>query len=254
MTDHTPDDDLLDDTATGLTEDDTATGGEEEGEDEEDSLELKELQALEAAGPQPGETREQFATRLHEAQVALHKKHKTRSRPSQQKGLVVVNTGNGKGKTTAALGVLFRAWGRGMRVCMLQFIKATTSNYGENKAAKRLGIEIIPMGDGFTWLSENIEKDKATARACWELCKQKIMSGDYDIVILDEMTYTLSYGWLDVNEVISVLKERPEGMHVIITGRNALPELVEYADLVTEMTEIKHPYSKGIKAQKGLEF
>ncbi|MDB5080575.1 MAG: Cob(I)yrinic acid a,c-diamide adenosyltransferase [Chloroflexi bacterium] len=222
--------------------------------DADDSLELKELQAMEAAGPQPGETREQFATRLHEAQVVLHKKHKTKTRSRGQKGLVIVNTGNGKGKTTAALGVLFRAWGRGMRVCMLQFIKATTSNYGETKAAKRLGIEMIAMGDGFTWLSEDIEKDKATARKCWELCQQKIVSGEYDIVILDEMTYTLSYGWLDVNEVIAVLKQRPAGMHIIITGRNALPELVEYADMVTEMNEIKHPYTQGIKAQKGIEF
>jgi cob(I)alamin adenosyltransferase len=222
--------------------------------DADDSLELKELQAMEAAGPQPGETREQFATRLHEAQVVLHKKHKTKTRSRGQKGLVIVNTGNGKGKTTAALGVLFRAWGRGMRVCMLQFIKATTSNYGETKAAKRLGIEMIAMGDGFTWLSEDIEKDKATARKCWELCQQKIVSGEYDIVILDEMTYTLSYGWLDVNEVIAVLKQRPAGMHIIITGRNAVPELVEYADLVTEMNEIKHPYTQGIKAQKGIEF
>jgi cob(I)alamin adenosyltransferase len=227
---------------------------EEESGETADTLELKELQELEAAGPQPGETRDQFANRLHEAQVALHKKHKTQTRSGSQKGLVIVNTGNGKGKTTAALGVLFRAWGRGMRVCMLQFIKATTSNYGENKAAKRLGIEIIPMGDGFTWLSDDIEKDKATARQCWELCRQKILSGDYDIVILDEMTYTLSYGWLDVNEVIEVLKQREPAMHIIITGRNALPELVEYADLVTEMTEIKHPYSQGIKAQKGIEF
>jgi cob(I)alamin adenosyltransferase len=225
-----------------------------ESDETEDSLELKELQEMEAAGPQPGETRDQFAIRLHEAQVALHKKHKTQTRSGSQKGLVIVNTGNGKGKTTAALGVLFRAWGRGRRVCMLQFIKATTSNYGENKAAKRLGIEIIPMGDGFTWLSDDIEKDKATARQCWELCRQKILSGEYDIVILDEMTYTLSYGWLDVNEVIEVLKQRDPAMHIIITGRNALPELVEYADLVTEMTEVKHPYSQGIKAQKGIEF
>ncbi|HEX2912366.1 MAG TPA: cob(I)yrinic acid a,c-diamide adenosyltransferase [Chloroflexia bacterium] len=237
------------------TEADT-TANEESQEEEDDRAELEELQKMEAAGPQPGETREQFAARLHEAQVALHKKNqaKRKERKSQAKGLVVVNTGNGKGKTTAALGVLFRAWGRGMRVCMLQFIKSTTSNYGENRAAKRLGIEIIPMGDGFTWLSEDIEKDKATARECWKLCKEKIFSGDYDIVILDEMTYALSYGWLDVNEVIETLKQRPADQHIIITGRNALPELVEYADLVTEMTEIKHPYKQGIKAQKGLEF
>ncbi len=226
----------------------------EVSEEEEEALELAALEKLEAAGPLPGETREAFATRLHEAQVARHKKRKANPKKGVTKGLVIVNTGNGKGKTTAALGVIFRAWGRGMRVCMLQFIKATTANWGETRAARRLGIEIIPMGDGFTWLSDDIEKDKATARQCWALCKEKIMSGQYDIVVLDEMTYTLSYGWLDTQEVIETLKARPEGQHVIITGRNAVPELVEYADLVTEMTEIKHPYQQGIMAQKGIEF
>ncbi len=226
----------------------------EEEEEAEEALELEELEKIEAAGPLPGETRETFAQRLHEAQVARHKQRRANKQKRTTKGLVIVNTGNGKGKTTAALGVLFRAWGRGMRVCMLSFIKATTSNYGEERAAKRLGIEMIPMGDGFTWTSEDIEKDKAMARQCWELCKEKIASGEYDIVILDEMTYTFSYGWLDANEVIEFLKQRPEGMHVVITGRNAVPELIEYADLVTEMTEVKHPYRQGIQAQKGIEF
>jgi cob(I)alamin adenosyltransferase len=220
----------------------------------EDLAELETLEKLEAEGPRPGETREEFAARLHEAQVARHQQRKAKRMKRVTKGLVVINTGNGKGKTTAALGVMLRAWGRGMRVSMLQFIKAKTGNWGENRAAKMLGLEIIPMGDGFTWTSENIEKDKAMARECWELCKEKIMSGQYDIVILDEITYVLSYGWLPVEEVIETLKQRPAGQHVIITGRNALPELVEYADLVTEMTEIKHPYKAGIQAQRGIEF
>ncbi len=220
----------------------------------EDAAELEELEKMEEAGPQPGESREAFAARLHAAQVARHQARKAQRQKRTVKGLVIINTGNGKGKTTAALGVMFRAWGRGMRVCMLQFIKAKTANWGETRAAKKLGMEIIPMGDGFTWLSENIEKDKAMARECWDLCKEKIMSGEYDIVILDEMTYCLSYGWLPVEEVIETLKQRPEGMHVIITGRNALPELIEYADLVTEMREIKHPYKEGIQAQRGIEF
>lgn len=168
--------------------------------------------------------------------------------------LVVVNTGDGKGKTTAALGVLFRAWGRGMRVIMLQFIKATTSNYGEDRAAKKLGVEIIPLGGGFTWLSKDIEKDKALARQLWEICKEKISSGQYDIVILDEFTYPLAYGWLPIDEVLDFLRSRPPGIHIIITGRGAPPELIEFADLVTEMRDIKHPYEKGIKAQPGLEF
>ena len=168
--------------------------------------------------------------------------------------LVVVNTGNGKGKTTAALGVLFRAWGRGLHVCMLQFIKSTTGNYGENRAAKKIGIEIIPLGGGFTWLSKDIEKDKALARELWEQCKQRIASGEYDVVALDEFTYPLTYGWLPVDEVIAFLRERPKRTHVIITGRDAPQELIDFADLVTEMHEVKHPFQQGIKAQPGIEF
>lgn len=171
-----------------------------------------------------------------------------------RKALVVVNTGNGKGKTTAALGVLFRAWGRGYNVCMLQFIKSTTSNYGENKAAKKIGMEIVSLGGGFTWLSKDIEKDKALARELWNQCKQRIASGDYDIVALDEFTYPLAYGWLPVDEVIEFLKSRPARTHVIITGRDAPQELIEYADLVTDMTEVKHPFQQGLKAQPGIEF
>jgi cob(I)alamin adenosyltransferase len=171
-----------------------------------------------------------------------------------RKALVVVNTGNGKGKTTAALGVLFRAWGRGYNVCMLQFIKSTTSNYGENKAAKKAGLEIISLGGGFTWLSKDIEKDKALARELWEQCKAKIGSGDYDVVALDEFTYPLTYGWLPVEEVIAFLRDRPKRTHVIITGRDAPQELIDFADLVTEMREIKHPFQHGLKAQPGIEF
>ena len=171
-----------------------------------------------------------------------------------RKALVVVNTGHGKGKTTAALGVVLRAWGRGMRVVVIQFVKTRTSNYGENRAAKKLGIEMIPMGEGFTWLSKDIEKDKATAREAWELARQKICSGEYDLVLLDELTYPLTYGWIPVQEVIDVLQRRPEGLHVIITGRDAPEELIDYADLVTEMREIKHPFQKGLKAQPGIEF
>jgi cob(I)alamin adenosyltransferase len=171
-----------------------------------------------------------------------------------RKALVVVNTGNGKGKTTAALGVLFRAWGRGFNVCMLQFIKSTTSNYGETRAAKKIGLEVVSLGGGFTWLSKDIEKDKALARELWDQCKAKIGSGNYDIVVLDEFTYPLTYGWLPVEEVIAFLRDRPKRTHVIITGRDAPRELVDFADLVTEMREIKHPFQQGLKAQPGIEF
>jgi cob(I)alamin adenosyltransferase len=172
----------------------------------------------------------------------------------KRKPLVVVYTGNGKGKTTAALGMLLRAWGRGMKVCMLSFIKEETANFGEERAARKLDIELIPLGGGFTWLSKDIEQDKALARRCWDLCKEKIASGRYDIVVLDEITYPITYGWLDVDEVIETLRDRPTDLHVVITGRDADEKLTDFADLVTEMREIKHPFSQGIKAQPGVDF
>ena len=117
-----------------------------------------------------------------------------------------------------------------------------------------MGIEMIPLGDGFTWLSKDIEKDKALARECWALAREKIYSGAYDLVVLDEITYPVAYGWLPVDEVIETLRNRPENVHLILTGRKADPALIEFADLVTEMTEIKHPYKSGIKAQPGIDF
>jgi cob(I)alamin adenosyltransferase len=172
----------------------------------------------------------------------------------KRKPLVIVYTGNGKGKTTAALGVLLRAYGRGWKSVMLSFIKNETSNYGEERAGRKLGIEMIPLGGGFTWLSKDLEHDKALAQQCWGICKEKIDSGDYDLVILDEVTYPLNYGWLDLVEVLDVLRKRPPNLHVIITGRDAPQDLIDFADLVTEMREIKHPFQQGIKAQPGIDF
>ena len=172
----------------------------------------------------------------------------------KRKPLVVVYTGHGKGKTTSALGILFRAWGRGMKVAMLSFIKTKTSNYGEERAAKRLGIEVIPLGGGYTWLSQDIEKDKALARELWAMAQEKISSGQYDIIILDEFTYPLKYGWLPMEEVLEVFRRRPDSLHVVITGRDAPQELIDFADLVTEMRAVKHPFEQGIKAQPGLDF
>ena len=172
----------------------------------------------------------------------------------KRKPLVILYTGNGKGKPTAALGMLLRAWGRGMKVVMLSFIKSETANFGEEQAAHKLGIELIPLGAGFTWLSKDIEKDKALARRCWELCKEKIGSGAYDIVVLDEVTYPISYGWLDIDEVIDTLRRRPPDLHVVLTGRDAPQKLIDFADLVTEMREVKHPFQAGEKAQPGVDF
>ena len=175
--------------------------------------------------------------------------------PRIKKGLVVINNGNGKGKTTAALGVLFRAWGREMRIEMFQFLKHTGARFGEKRAADKLGIPIKAMGDGFTWRSKDMDRTQELARQQWENCKQAILSDQHDVLILDEFTYPLHYGWVPVEDVIETLKRKPHMMHVIITGRYAPDELIEFADLVTEMREIKHPYrEQGIKAQPGLEF
>ncbi len=177
------------------------------------------------------------------------------NRQPGKKGLTLVYTGNGKGKTTAALGVLMRAWGQDLRVVMLQFMKAITGKWGEIRAAERMGVEIIPLGQGFTWTSEDLAHDRALAQECWQQCRAKIESNAYDIVIMDEITYTLTYSWLDIEEVLTTLRNRNPALHVILTGRDAPDALIEYADLVTEMREIKHPYkTQGIMAQKGLDF
>ena len=171
------------------------------------------------------------------------------------KGLVIVNTGTGKGKTTAGLGLMLRSWGRNMKVQMYQFLKPPTANFGEHRAAKKLGIPIIALGDGFTWRSKDEAQTKDLALAQWERVREVILAGELDVLILDEFTYPMHYGWLTPSEVIDVLKQRREMMHVVITGRYAPQELIDYADLVTEMTLIKHPYrEQGIKAQPGIEF
>ena len=178
-----------------------------------------------------------------------------RGSAANRKGLVIVNTGDGKGKTTAALGVLFRAWGRGMDVQVFQFIKNTGSRFGESRAADKLNIPWSAMGDGFTWLSKDIDASADMARAQWEEARKAILTGMHEIVILDEFTYPLVFGWVDVDSMLDVLGRRPEMMHVVITGRNAPEALIEFADLVTEMREIKHPFNEqGIRAQPGIEF
>jgi cob(I)alamin adenosyltransferase len=173
----------------------------------------------------------------------------------KRRGLLVVNTGDGKGKTTAALGVLVRAAGRGMRVGMFQFIKSAASPYGEHVAAERLGVRIEPLGDGFTWLSEDIAKDRALAAQGWTRCRDALASGAFDVLIFDELTYPLSYGWLDPAAVMADIVARPAGTHVVVTGRNAHDALVAAADLVTDMHVVKHPYrDQGIGAQAGIEL
>jgi cob(I)alamin adenosyltransferase len=174
----------------------------------------------------------------------------------ERKNLVILNTGNGKGKTTAALGTAFRAMGHGWRVCMVQFIKGKWKP-GEVRMASKLAaeqFEVIPMGEGFTWESENLDKDKATAQRAWEIAKAKLLSGEFQLVILDEITYTITYKFLDLDDVIDAIRRRPSHVNVILTGRGAHPALVELADLVSEVHEVKHPYRQGILAQVGIEY
>lgn len=171
------------------------------------------------------------------------------------KGLLIVNTGNGKGKTTAALGLLLRALGHGFKICVVQFIKGSRIP-GELKAVKRFSdlMEFHVFGKGFTWKSKDIQEDRATAREGWDFAKKAIDSGNFNIVILDELTYLVRYGFVQEDEILKSLKDRPPGVHIVVTGRDASPGLLELADLVTEMKEIKHPYRTGLKALKGIEF
>ena len=172
---------------------------------------------------------------------------------SFRKGLLLVNTGNGKGKSTAAFGLALRAIGQGLTVSVIQFIKGKWKT-GEAKAAERLGLELAAMGKGFTWESENIEEDKALMRNAWAVASEKILSGNYDLIILDEINYVLGYGYIPVESVVRTLQARPANVHVVLTGRNAPEEIISIADGVTEMRDVKHPYRSGIPAQKGIDF
>lgn len=176
-------------------------------------------------------------------------------RPRTKKGLIVVNTGDGKGKTTAALGVALRAAGYGFKVSMIQFIKGAWKP-GEVRVASRLApsFEIMPMGLGFTWLSKDLERDKRRAQEGWKLAKEKISSGNYNVVILDEITHAINHSFIELSDVVQTLRNKDEMLHVIVTGRDAPQEIIDIADLVTEMKLIKHPYEKGVVAQRGIEF
>jgi len=178
--------------------------------------------------------------------------------PEDRKGLIIVHTGPGKGKTTAALGMAFRAVGQGLKVLMVQFIKGSW-HYGELDAAKMLGEErfkILPMGRGFVKVGAEKPdpEDVRCVEDAWQFASGEILSGRYDLVILDEINYAISYKMLAPEPVVETLSKKPEMVHVILTGRNAHPALIEIADLVTEMREIKHPYTKGILAQRGIDY
>jgi len=176
------------------------------------------------------------------------------------KGLLILNTGDGKGKTTAAIGTMVRAAGRGFKCAMVQFMKSKTDRYGEHESLEKLGIEIHTMGAGFTWDTQDKTLDIKTSEETWALCVEKMRSEEYDLLVFDELLYVLSYGFLDIdtvlNEIAQVRKAQPH-LHLILTGRNVdntLEKIIDAADLVTEMREVKHPFHAGIFAQQGIEF
>ncbi|HZD67240.1 MAG TPA: cob(I)yrinic acid a,c-diamide adenosyltransferase [Acidimicrobiales bacterium] len=173
---------------------------------------------------------------------------------ARAESLVVVNTGQGKGKSSAAFGVMGRGWARGWRVGVVQFVKGGRWKVGERKLADHLGIEWHTLGDGFTWESTDLDETAAKGRHAWEVARNKLASGDYDLLILDEVTYAVAYGWVDVAEVVAGITGRAPKTNVVITGRNAPEEIVELADTVTEMRKVKHAYDQGIKAKKGIEY
>lgn len=173
----------------------------------------------------------------------------------KKRGLTVVNTGEGKGKSSSAFGMVFRAAGWNMKICVIQFIKGQWQT-GEQKAAQHFdNIEWHALGDGFTWDTQNPAQDIKTSREIWEFAKQQILSEKFDVVLLDEINYCCGYGWITGQEIVNfITHEKPKWLHLILTGRNAPSEVIAIADTVTEMTKVKHVFDTGIKAEQGIDF
>jgi len=171
----------------------------------------------------------------------------------ERRGLLIVHTGDGKGKSTAAFGLALRAHGRGKPVKVYQFMKVPSARFGEHRVFEALGVPIEGLGDGFSWKSRDLEHSAQLARDGWERARASIASGELFLVVLDEIMYPLRYGWLPLEPVLQALRERPAHVHVVLTGRNAPQELVELADTVTEMTLVKHHFKAGVPAQRGIE-
>ncbi len=172
-----------------------------------------------------------------------------------EKGLVIVHTGKGKGKSTAAFGMVFRAIGNGMKVGVVQFVKGKWGT-GERKVLEAFPdqVTLATMGEGFTWETQDRQRDIDAARQAWETAKRMILDDEHDMVLCDELNIVLRYDYLPIDEIVETLKAKPDMKHVIITGRNAKDELIDLADLVTEMEMVKHPFRSGVKAQVGIEF
>lgn len=173
---------------------------------------------------------------------------------ARPRSLVLVNTGEGKGKSTAAFGVVMRGVARGWRVCVIQFIKSGKWKVGEEKVGRQLGVQWLKGGDGFTWESSDLDKSEGRAAAAWQLAAATIAAGEHELVVLDEITYPMNWGWIDTAAVLGAIRDRPARVNIIATGRDAPSGLVELADTVTEMVKVRHAYDRGIRARRGLDF
>lgn len=171
----------------------------------------------------------------------------------ERRGLVIVHTGDGKGKSTAAFGLALRAHGRGKSVRIFQFMKVPSARFGEHRAFERLGLSITGLGDGFSWKSRDLAQSAELARDGWALAEAAIRGGTHFLVVLDEILYPLRYGWIGLDAVLACLRERPPHVHVVLTGRGAPAELIAAADTVTEMVAHKHHFATGVPAQRGIE-
>ena len=195
--------------------------------------------------------------RRHAEKMAKRKAARNRmlATKTEARGLVIVHTGTGKGKSTAAFGMVMRCIGHGMRVGIVQFIKGVWDT-GERHVLRRFPelVTCRAMGEGFTWDTQDRARDIAAARAAWDAAKAMMSDPGYRLILLDELNIVLRYDYLPIDEVVATLKAKPRDLHVVVTGRNAKPELIEIADLVTEMTLVKHPFRGGVKAQAGIEF
>lgn len=171
----------------------------------------------------------------------------------ERRGLVIVNTGDGKGKSTSAFGLAMRAQGRGKTVHIFQFMKVPSARFGEHRTFEKLNLPIEGLGDGFSWKSKDLERSAELAREGWAKAAALILAGEHFMVVLDEMTYPIIYGWVPIQEVVDTLLKRPRDVHVVITGRDCPAEIIAVADTVTEMRKIKHAYEAGVPAQRGIE-
>jgi len=167
---------------------------------------------------------------------------------------LIVNTGHGKGKSTAAFGMMIRGVARGWKVGVVQFVKSGDWNVGEEKIGKQLGVDWITLGDGFSWDSENLAKDQETGQLAWSKAHELLMGGEYDLLIFDELTYPLNWRWIETEPVLNALVNRPRNVHVVVTGRDAPQALIDIADTVSEVRNVKHAYQKGFKAKRGIDF